>query len=833
MKRALSGLSVIELAQGISASYCGKLFADLGADVVKVEPPEGDELRRLPDGPLDGEGTYRGGAFLHLNTNKRSVVLDSESDLDRRRLELLLGRTDLVIGAPGPGSLSKWGWDWDTVHQRAPRLSLVHISGFGATGPYADYAWDDLVVQALSGVLLLQNHPDQDPLRFPGYLGYCFVGHMAALGALAAITTVEAGGPGAFVDLSAVEAMATIPSRQAPLLAHQYRNREPIPGGGAPTTITLIPTGVFPCADGYMAMMSTPQQLGEMLEVLGDDALKEAFARPDAFDRPETKEILDVALYPWLMDHTRAEATAAAQKAGWPLAGVNSIPEVLAADHFHQRNFWARVEDPVAGTVDLPGPWCRFAEGGWALRRRAPLLGEHTDEVLAELEQVTSSSPEVAVSTSVSSRPPLAGIRVLDLTTVWAGPYATMLLADLGAEVIRVENPWVLPPTTKGYHARPVLTNAGYLGSMYAPPAPGQPDRPWNRHAMNNSLARNKLSVTIDTRREEGRELLMRLAETCDVFIDNFKTNGLARIGIQISELQARNPRLIIVRFPPAGLTGDWSGYTGFGSQFDGLTGLLSLCGHRDSDLTTSPATTYMDGASGPAGAFATLAALRYRGATGRGQLVEMAQAENVINHLGDVMVASQLGLEPRRLGNRDRWRAPQGLYPCQGTNRWIAISVSDEQSWQGLATVIGRPDLGVDPNYASPALRMARHDELDVAISAWTSQQTHLEAFHALQAAGVSAGPLLDDDELPEDPHIADREWMQPLHSGDVGTHQHPGWAFRGLYQVWRRGSPTLGEDNEYVYKSILGVTDEDYERYRAELFMAEDYLDPAGRPY
>jgi crotonobetainyl-CoA:carnitine CoA-transferase CaiB-like acyl-CoA transferase len=838
MRRALSELVVVEVAQGIAGSYCGKLFADLGADVVKVEGPAGDELRHRGEAPEDASGLFRGGAFLHLSTNKRSAVLDQSSQADRGTFARLAERADLVIESTGGGSLDSWGLGWEELHERAPRLSVVKISGFGATGPYASYVWDDIVVQAVSGALLLQNSPDQDPLRLPGNLVLHFVGHVAALGALSALLLAGAGCGGSFVDCSAVEALATLPARQAPLLAFEYRGRGPLPAELMSTgTSTLIPTGVYPCGDGYVAMMSTPQQLQEMLKVLDDPAATAAFADPDAFQRTETKEVLDVAVYTWLAARTRAEATKAAQEAGWPLAGVNLAEEVLAADHLHQRNFWVHTDDTAAGSVDLPGPWCRFGEGGWSLRRLAPDLGERdanvaTDQVGdGEIDGDPDAPP--ALADPVPARPPLEGIRIVDLTTVWAGPYATMLLADLGAEVIRVENPFVLPPTTKGYHPRPTITNPGFLGSLYGRPAPGAPDRPWNRHAMNNSLARNKLSVTIDLRREEGRELLMRLADKSDVFVDNFKTSGLDHIGIDVSELQRRNPSLIVVRMPPTGLTGDWSGYTGFGAQFDGLTGLLSLCGHRDSDLTTSPATTYMDGASGPAGAFAVLAALRYRAKNGRGQFVELSQSENIINHLGDVYVDYQLGVEPNRRGNRDRWRAPQGLYRCQGVNRWIAISVGDDPTWRALTATIGRPELALDPRFSDPASRRAHHDEVDDIVSEWASKQEPLQAFHALQGSGVPAGPLLDDQMFVDDPQIRHRDWMQPLSSADVGTHLHPGFAFAGVPQVWRRGSPTLGEDNEYVYKKILGVTDLDYERYGRDLILATDYLTPEGRPY
>jgi len=832
----LSGINVVELAEGIAGSYCGKLFADLGADVVKVESPSGDELRHRESTARGADGSFRGGAFLHLNTNKRSTVIDAASAEGRERLGNLLDRSQLVIESTGPGRMEAWGLSWEALHAQAPGVSVVSISGFGATGPYKDYLWDDLIAQTMSDALI-HSRVGEDPVRLPGHLGLHIVASMAALGALAAVVRAESTGEGCFVDCAATEALASLPYRASTLLSHQYRGGGPGPDLVQVARESLFPVGVQPCADGYVALMSTPQQLENMLETLNDDNLKAAFARPDAFERGDTKEALDAALYPWLLSRTRAEATAEAQHNGWPLAGVNSPPEVLEAEHLTQRQFWEHTDDPVAGAVNLPGPPCRFAEGGFSIRRLAPGLGEHDAEIVAELASPPPErgTPGVGPPAAgrASSAGPLSGIRILDMTTVWSGPFATMLLADLGAEVIRVENPWVLPPTTKGYQARPTISDPGFLGSLYGPPIADRPDRPWNRHAMNNSLCRNKLSCTIDNRRPEGRELLMRLAERSDVFIDNFKASGLARMGIQVSELQARNPRLVIVRMPPTGTTGDWAEYTGFGAQFDGLTGMLWLCGHRDSELFTNPGTTYMDAASGPATAFATIAALRYRAGTGRGQVVEFAQSENVLNHLGDVFVDCQLDVAPERWGNRDRWRAPQGLYRCHGQEQWLAISVGDDESWRALATVLGREELGHDPRFATAASRRANHDELDVMIGAWAGEQSLSEAFHQLQRAGVAAGPLLDDESFASDPQFNDRQWQRPLHSLDVGTHLHPGLPYRGVPQEWRRGSPVLGEDNEYVYKEVLGVSDEDFARYQEEKFLAEDYLDRLGEPF
>jgi crotonobetainyl-CoA:carnitine CoA-transferase CaiB-like acyl-CoA transferase len=830
VRQLLSGINVVELAEGIAGSYCGKLLADLGARVVKVEPPEGDELRHRPSVARDTDGLFRGGAFAHLNTNKQSIVADATVD-GREQVRDLLAQADLVVEETGRGRLDTWDMTWDSVHQTWPHLTVVSISGFGASGPYASYAWADLVVQAMSGALV-QPRSDDGPVRLPGHLALCLVGNMAALAALAAVMSTESSGSGCFVDCAALEVLASLPARASTLLAHQYRAGAPAPSLVDAARETLIPGGVHPCADGYVSLMSTPQQLGELLDVLDDDALRAAFARPDAFERGETKEAMDAALYPWLLSRTRAQATAEAQRGGWPLAGVNTPWEVLEAEHLAQRGFFVHTDDPGGGSVDLPGAPCRFAEGGWSLHRLAPGLGEH-DPSLPRSPGETRPRPAIPAGGASTPVPPLSGIRIVDMTTVWAGPYATMLLADLGAEVIRVENPWVLPPTTKGYEARPTISNPGFLGSLYGPGVPGRPDRPWNRHAMNNSLARNKLSCTIDTRHPEGRELLLRLTDRSDVFIDNFKAGTLARMGIHPDQLRARNPRLIVVRMPATGLTGDWSGYTGFGAQFDGLTGMLWLCGPLDSELVTSPGTTYMDAASGPGAAFATVAALRYRAATGRGQFVEFDQSENILNHLGDVLIDCQLGVEPRRWGNRHPWRAPQGLYRCRGEDQWLAVSVGDDEAWHALAKTIGREDLWKDPRFADVTGRQAHHDELDAVIAVWAAEQDPLDAFRKLQRAGVAAGPLLSDDMFAADPHLLARQWQRPLESLDVGTHLHSGLPYGGVPQSWRRGSPALGEDNEFVYKEILGVSDEEFERYRRERILAEDYLDPEGEPY
>ena len=545
--------------------------------------------------------------------------------------------------------------------------------------------------------------------------------------------------------------------------------------------------------------------------------------------RPETKEILDSVLYPWLFERTREEVTAAAQAAGWPVTPVNEPAELLVADHLHQRGFWVHADDEELGPIMLPGAPYRLTEGGWQLRRTAPRLGQ--------LDPPTNAGdvqpPAPAFASSDPAAPPLRGLRVLDLTTVWSGPFLTSILGDLGAEVIRVETPYVFPPTTKGYVPRPSADlSLGALARLYGPLAPGREDRPYNRHAMNNSVGRGKLSCTLDVRFPEQRELFMQLVAKSDVFVENLKSTTLHQMGIHETELLKANPRLIVLRLPPAGLSGDWAHYTGFGGQFDGLSSLAALCGHRGTTLMESPSTQHMDSVTGPAGCFALLAALHYRAATGRGQVIELAQMENVVTQLGDVFVDLQLGVEPQRWGNRDPRRAPQGIYRC-ADGRWLALTVTDDDAWRGLTNVLGRADLAKEERLAGVAGRHAAHDELDEVLAAWAGTVTADDAFHALQEAGVAAAPVGDDAMFAADPQLQSREWIRPLESRDVGTHPHIGHVFQGIPQAWERGAPALGQDNEYVFKEVLGLDDAAYDRLVEQRVAVEDYFDANGDPY
>lgn len=431
---------------------------------------------------------------------------------------------------------------------------------------------------------------------------------------------------------------------------------------------------------------------------------------------------------------------------------------------------------------------------------------------------------------------PLDGVRVVDMTVAWSGPYVTMLLADLGAEVIRVENPWIFPTSTRGVFPRPTTeavsaaTNLNMSG--YPDLDPGE--RPWNRSAIFNWHARNKRSMTLDLRKDAGKELFLRLVDLSDVLVENNAPNTLDRLGLGHDVLVERNPRVVVLRMPSGGLDGPYRDLIGFGSSFEGMVGLRSIRGLPETPPEAAPMSLHMDAAAGTTGAFGVMMALRRLRREGRGGLVELAQLENLVHHIGEIVIGAAAGERIEPNGNRDPLHAPQGAYRCAGEDRWVVISVGTDEEWAGLRRVMGDPSWAADDRFADQQGRWAAHDELDERIGAWTALLDRNEVFHRCQTQGVPAAPVTDEADLHADPQLRHRGFFRPMASPHTGEHDYPAHAVRwtGPPMRWDRGAPGLGDDNEYVYKELLKVTDDEYEALRREGHISADYLDPEGRP-
>ncbi|HEX5365522.1 MAG TPA: CoA transferase [Acidimicrobiales bacterium] len=433
------------------------------------------------------------------------------------------------------------------------------------------------------------------------------------------------------------------------------------------------------------------------------------------------------------------------------------------------------------------------------------------------------------------ARLPLEGIRVLDLTVVWAGPYCTMLLGDLGAEVIRLDNPYLFPSSTKGFAARVTKEMAEALGPIVgAFPDRDPGERPWNRHAMFNCHNRGRRMATVDLSKESGRDAVLRLVDAADVLVENNAARVLDKLGLGWDVLHDRNPRFILLRMPPMGLSGAYHDFVGFGAHFEAVSGLTAVRGYHDADLTSSTSVFHMDPASGAAGAFAVMAALRRRARTGEGALIELPQAENVMQQIGELFVdAARTGRQHEPLGNRHPTRAPQGCYRCAGEDRWVVISVGSDDEWAGLRRAMGDPGWAADGRYATLEGRRDAHDELDGRITSWTSTLDPDDAFHRCQAEGVPAGPVMTEADAFADPHLRARGFFRANTGAETGTHEYPAhpWHWTGPELAWGPIAG-MGHDNEYVWREVAGLSPDEYDELDAEGHLSLDYLGPDGKP-
>lgn len=429
---------------------------------------------------------------------------------------------------------------------------------------------------------------------------------------------------------------------------------------------------------------------------------------------------------------------------------------------------------------------------------------------------------------------PLEGLRVLDITVVWSGPTVTMLLSDLGAEVIRVDNPWLFPSSTRGLVARPTEAQMTMMGTMGRAYPDGKPDeRPQDRHAMFNWHARGKKLMTLDLRKESGREIFIELAKTADVFVENNNVAVLGNLGIDWDTLHAANPRLILLRMPPAGIGAPYSSYLGFGAHFEAFSGITAVRGYADTAPATTTSVFQMDPAAGSIGAFAVMAALRRREKTGQGEIVVLPQVENEMNHIGEMFIdAAANGYDNPPLTNRDR-NFVQGAYPTSEDDRFVTITIRDDDEWARAVEAMGDPGWATDDRFSTQAGRLAAQDDIDAAIADWTRSRTRQEVFTTLQSAGVPAGPIMLEDDVFADPHVKARGFLRENTGSATGTHLYPGhqWKWNGPDMKWEPIGG-LGMDNEYVYKEVLGFSDEQYAQAELDGHIATTYLDPAGNP-
>ncbi len=403
---------------------------------------------------------------------------------------------------------------------------------------------------------------------------------------------------------------------------------------------------------------------------------------------------------------------------------------------------------------------------------------------------------------------PLDGIRIVDLTMVWAGPFGTRLLGDYGAEVIKVESPrqWDL------------LRGLGLI--------PRGEERWYNRSAYFNHNNRSKYSLALELRNALGRETLLRLCAVSDVIVENYRSDVMENLGLGYDAVRAVNPRIIYVSMPGHGKTGPDSGKVSYGSNVEQLAGLVSLSGYEGGEPMKT-GFSYGDPMAGTALVGAVAMAIRQRNRTGEGMYVEIAQRENLTAFVGEYIIDYSMNHELREpIGNRHPSMAPHNRYRCAGEDAWLAIACEDDAQFRALVGTIGQPELADDPRFATATARKANEYDLDPLIEEWTEKHGKYDAMFLLQRAGVPAGAALTVPELMADPHLRERGQWVPVTHPDAGTWEleAPPWLLPRTPGLARLPAPGFAEHNGYVFRELLGMNDDEVARLYAEGVTADE---------
>ena len=758
-----------------AAAWAGKWFARWGAEVIRATSPS------------SAPGTRA--AEIALHGGKTRVRVERAAPGGGEAIARLAQDADIIVADLRPRELDALGFD---ALGGARTRARVAITPFGRTGPYRDDEATAATLLAIGGYTYLSGDPGRAPLTMPGPYPYVQAGTLAYSVALASAL----GSNGcAVVDLSMFETIATL---------HQFTDLMWQVDGGVRSRHgnrweNLCPTTMLRARDGWVAMNVLQQFWSPFalwvggVELEGDPGLALNVGRMERRDEVEAIAETFFRKYP-----ARDLFREGQEQWRVPVGYVQTFAEMRADPQLESRRFWRGIEaepgidaSETAGVV-VPGSAFQFA-GERRAAERPPR------PVVEDVTGITWQDAQASLPPGKASRQrPLAGIRVLDFTRIWSGPLATRFLADLGADVIRIE-----APDGRGPASVPRGT-----GGYYPSGEPG--GKPYNRQGLNNKLMRNKRSLAIDLKSPEGKRAVLRLVAVSDVVVENFSARAMPSLGLDYEALSARNPRLIFLTMPSFGSRGPYRDYVGLGPSIEPLSGLTALMGYsKDEPRMTVQALT--DAASGVCGLSAVMTALWRRERTGRGALLDLSQSEAMAAFLAEEFVASQLtGREPERLGNGARDAAPYGVYRCLGDDEWISLGCVTDAQWTALARLAGRGwDAG--GRYATVEARLANRATLDAMVEGWTlTEDKHILA-RRLQAVGIAAAPVHSAPEWLADPHLAARGYFTTLETPDAGRYRSDGLPMlidgaRG-YEAWT-GAPGLGVHNAETLR-LAGYAD------------------------
>ncbi len=786
--RALDGRRVLEIA-GVAGAYCGRLLADLGAEVILVEPPGGDPVRDA------------GGGFLHayMNAGKKSVTLALGTTAGRDTLLELARGTDVLIESLAPGRLAALGLGYDRLRQANPALVLTSITAFGQSGPHRDFPAADIVAMAMGGAMVVTGDPADPPVTLAGSQACVSASTLAAAGSLIALRHAALTGHGQHVDISMQEAVLAVTSICG---AGKWLDDGIVPKRFGTGTFSSVPSGTYPCIDGEIYLMVNRPLHWKALarwvhETTGNEEILDPMFEGSSLLRQPYRELLDIFIREHTARFTVEELYREGQRRHLAMSPLRTVSEMCRDTHLAARGFFVESAPPDGSRARMPGPAYRLSRTPCAPRGAAPRAGEHDAQIAALLARAVAPRDAARCLTPGA---PLAGVRVIEFGAGMAGPWIGRFMAWCGADVIKVES-----------RAYPDVTR------LYIPPR--EPERgvqpelsPWF-----TDWNAGKRFVSLDLTVPAGAALARRLVGAADVVIDNNSTGMLAKFGLGFGELARMKPALVLFSSTGYGDSGPDHHYVSWGPNIETLSGIASVSGfpHRACTMTQF---AYPDPLSALHGLCAIMAALEHRRDSGEGQHIDLSQLESTVAAIGHLALACLAeGREPQRLGNASPDHAPQGCYPCLGDDRWCVIAVAGEPEWACFCELLGHPEWLRDQRFATAAARRAHAAELDRLIGAWTASQDRYALMRRLAAAGIAAGVVQDvEDQLERDAHLAERGFFERIVHLRKGSVLAPGIPL-GLTATpgrTRDTGRTRGHDNSEVFRGLLGLSGPEFDR-------------------
>jgi crotonobetainyl-CoA:carnitine CoA-transferase CaiB-like acyl-CoA transferase len=779
----LESLRVLDLSSEIAGPYASKLFVDAGAEVIKIERRSGDPLRRWTASQQALGEHESGPLFQYLNAGKQSLVLEPRDAQDRARFRALAERADILIEDWGPGGLEAAGLDPESWLEANPRLVIVRISPWGQSGPWAERPANDFTLQAATGSIEYRGLRDREPVAAGGRISDWITGSFAGLGALAGWRSARQTGEGQIVDVSGFEAALQCLTIFGDLGSQFF-------DGPLPRSVEI--PSIEPTRDGYVGFCTTTgQQWTDFCSMLGRQEIAEDHRFLEGRERMDHIEMMQAMIHGWTRERTTDEIIELCELLRIPVAPIGNGEALPTFDHMIRRGLYQRAP---GGFLQPRPPW-RLETTEPAPLRPAPALDEHRAELLALLEKPAPLAP----AADGHGELPFEGLRVVDLSAFWAGPYATSILSDLGADVVKVES-----------IQRP--DGMRFAGAV-------RNEQLWEWSPVFHGANPGKRDVTLRLDHEKGLELLKRLIADADVVVENFSARVMPGFGLDEETIRALNPRVLFLRMPAFGLDGPWKDRAGFAMTVEQVSGLAWVTGYDDMPLVVRGS---CDPVGGVHAVFALGLALEERRRTGRGQVVEVPLVEPALNIAAEQVIEhSAYGVLLGRSGNQMPHAAPQGLFETASPNELLALSVTNDTQWRGLCRALEADDWRLSDALSTHAGRLAAQPALLERIADWCATRSRDEAVTALLAEGVPAAPVINAHDLMPHPQLEARHFFQTLKhpfTGETRYPSFPAWLTAFERELHHAPPPTLGQHNREILQGELGLTDEELAELEAE---------------